>query len=70
MHIWTKKEPVNYSGKHEVVSQDLLVPSHLECGRALLLPSSDNKAEAVTVPGSWELYHVIQTEGVSTWSSF
>lgn len=47
-----KKEPVNYFGKHEAVSQDLLGPSHLECGRAVLLPRSDNQAGAVAVPGS------------------
>lgn len=60
-----KKEPVNYFGKHEAVSQDLLGPSHLECGRAVLLPRSDNQAGAVAVPGSCELYHVIQAEAVS-----
>lgn len=47
-----KKEPVNYFGKHEAVSQGLLGPSHLECGRAVLLPRSDNQAGAVAVPGS------------------
>lgn len=56
---------MNCFGKHEAVSQDLLGPSHLECGDSPLLPSSDNEAEAVTVPGSWELCHVIQARAVS-----
>lgn len=44
------------------MSQDLLGPSHLEHGHAPVLPSSAKKAEAVTVPGIWELDHVTQAE--------